>query len=197
MRSETIWTITTVLIHAIAVALLLISLVGSSWAVIQYQHGMHVLSTGEVTTLNGEVTASYGLWEHCFTNTTICVRINHFYRNLNADWFKAVQIATATACMFGITAFVASILKPCMKDCASVIAALNMFIAWICITGALAVFTAKEPTNDEVLMEKRVWGWTFMVGWASCGVTFLASVIAWLAYTPRKEQPEVDMLFIQ
>lgn len=181
----------------IALGLLVATVIGDSWVTIQLQHGAHILTTGEVVTLNGDVTGRYGLWEHCFANTTVCVRINNFYRQLNPDWFKAAQIAASTACMFGLTAFIAALLKPCMKDCASVIAALNMFLAWVCITGALGVFTAKEPTNDEALMEKRTWGWTFIVGWTSCGMTFLASMVAWLSYTPKQEEPEVDMMFIQ
>jgi len=197
MQSRTKWMIASIICHSLAFGLMVTSLVGDSWAIIQMKNGAHILGNNQVVTLNGEVLGNYGLWEYCTKNTSICNRINHFYGQRDSDWFKACQISTTTACIFALTAFLAALINPCCSECASVISALNMFLAWACMTGAVAIFTAKETTNlnSSNLMEKRSWGWTFLIAWCSSGVSLFASIVAWLSYTPKRAEPEVETLF--
>uniref|UniRef100_A0A7M5VDM2 Uncharacterized protein n=1 Tax=Clytia hemisphaerica TaxID=252671 RepID=A0A7M5VDM2_9CNID len=196
MRSRTVWFICTIICHTIALGLFITAILGDSWAVITMKNGAHILNNEKVVTLNGEAIGHYGLWTYCTNNTSICRRQDTFYGDKNGDWFKACQISATTACIFALTAFLASLVNPCCPDCAGVIATLNMFLGWICITAAVAIFTAQETTNLEYgLMEKRSWGWTYIVAWCSSATSLVSSVIAWLSYSPKNQDHEVDALF--
>ena len=191
------WKLCTVLFHTMAFGLMLAAVIGNSWAVISMKNGAHILHNNRVITLNGDIVGSYGLWEYCTRNTTSCIRMNYFYGEKDGNWFKACQMSAITACTFAMTAFFAALLNPCFSDCAGVIASLNMFLAWICMTSAVSIFTAKESTNsDNAMMEKRVWGWTYIVAWSGSAISLIASITAWLSYTPKHEESEVNALFV-
>ena len=192
-----LWKFCTILFHALAFALMLAAVIGSSWAVISMKNGAHILHNNRVITLNGDIMGSYGLWEYCTWNTTSCIKMNYFYGAKDGDWFKVCQISATIGCTFAMTAFLAALLKPCFSDCAGNIASLNMFLAWVCMTGAVSIFTANEKTNQEImLMEKREWGWTYIAAWSGCAASLIASIIAWLSHTPKHEETEVNALFV-
>ena len=176
-----IWDIATVIMHTVTLTLLLTAVSSDYWVLLHHQDGVHLINTGKVLRLNGEYQRHHGLWRLCDNNVNNCSHLNEFYLHAHTKWFLAAQVSAVSACVFVFIAFVSALFKLCLYDGSSVVATINMFIAWICITITLSIVTDKENTNYERHIIERHWGWSYIIGWISASFALIASVVAWFS----------------
>ena len=125
-----------------------------------------------------------GLWKRCNNVEAFgCITFETFYKDYLQipipSWLIIVRSFAAVSCCFAGTSLLMSILGFAYRRIKNFVVSIFLLLAAISMTIALSYFI--HIFNDSVLDHRNSkFGWSFIIGWASCLVAMVASFVGFL-----------------